>query len=399
MSQSLKFEVSQKDYASVPDYLTKSLSDFGSLSENYQPDALSEILAMMYRAECGNDENVIQRLIALSEMSEEDQRIENKALRKEYAQGRSYVEELSFIHRIARGAPLEYRPVSTTDANRIIETAPWLSHLSKSVVISHGDSTVRAVDPGMAAYIIKMRSNTPDDTAIETHGPIISLDLMHAEDRALCEEAKVAVRVASSHGLNHPRTMPYFMMNLTDGRPKVFLIEECEKLEQQRKRPERMRLLWSLKEKGHAYEIKSHNPDYAAWVIPAWDGYGNIILATHGEKAEPIAHEDDLSVVAEGVSSVGLRQVRERYVSPEFRGKGLGLELIVTREKTPLLSRVITGSGFFSPGGYASRMKAYKVLTQNEPKPECAPQAHVPASENQEQKRGVTAKGQTPTPF
>lgn len=54
----------------------------------------------------------------------------------------------------------------------------------------------------------------------------------------------------------------------------------------------------------------------------------------------------------------------ERYVVPEFRGRGLGTELVLIGAKTPAIRGLEKGTGLYSPGGYASRKKAFDMLVQ-----------------------------------
>lgn len=52
----------------------------------------------------------------------------------------------------------------------------------------------------------------------------------------------------------------------------------------------------------------------------------------------------------------------DRYIRPEYRGKGLGTEAIVARMLLPTLNPP-NGTGFYSPDGYKSRVKAFEILT------------------------------------
>ncbi len=397
MSTFFPFKIAQHDYATVSDYMLKSINDFDGIAGHYLQEDIFSLLAMIYRAEQGNEENVIQRLSAFSDMTIDQQRAEQKALRREYACGRSLVEELHAAHIAVRGAPLEYRPTSTTDADNILRNAPWLSGFHDSIAATHGISTFKNIEAGMAAHVLRAISQAPNDTEISPPKQVASFNLLNDAERAIIEAGLVAAR----GGVAHLQTLPLFLMHKIEGTPVIVSDDTCTMMEEKRKRPDRIMELWAMKEDGLGYEIESHEPDYSAWVVPAGDGHGNIILATRGEESRPIANEDDLSEMKDN-ALVGLRGVRERYVDPEFRGKGLGISLITTREKNPLLSRFVAGSGFFSPGGYASRIKAHQNLTQAHlsqtcamEKPDMAPKpGDTPAPASQS-----TAKGPKPNPF
>ncbi len=397
MNAYLLSEISPNDYASVPDYILKSVNDFDGIAGYYSQSDIFDLLAMMYRAEHGNEENVIQRLITFSDMPVEQQVVERRALKKEYAHGRSAVEELHLAHMAVRGAPLEYRPASTTDAESVLQNAPWLSKFHGSVTATHGPSTIRKLDTVLAAHILRAISQKPGDTEIKPPKTTKLLDLLNEIDREIVTAGKISAQADASR----LPTLPLFMMNRLEGKPVIVSDDTCKHMEETRNRPERIRKLWAQKQAGLGYAIESHDPDYSAWVVPAGDGYGNIILATGGE---PIANEDDLNDMDNDPKQIGLQGVRERYVTPEFRGKGLGTSLIMTREKTPLLSRVVTGSGFFSPGGYASRIKAHRDLTEAYldqkcviQKPDVSPEG-TPTAPSRPTASHITAKGQTPNP-
>ena len=55
---------------------------------------------------------------------------------------------------------------------------------------------------------------------------------------------------------------------------------------------------------------------------------------------------------------------RNRFVLPEFRGQGLGVDMVLFGEKNPAINTM--GAGFYSAGGFATRKKAFEILKAEE---------------------------------
>lgn len=63
---------------------------------------------------------------------------------------------------------------------------------------------------------------------------------------------------------------------------------------------------------------------------------------------------------------IGGFNVGDRYIKPEFRGKGFGSDVIVERMSFPALG-IINGTGYYSPAGYETRKNAFFKLTGRKP--------------------------------
>ncbi len=392
MSSKIDFKISDIDYARTPEQLTALALDYETITDNFRENEIFDLVSMIYKS--APDINVAsQRLAIFAEMNQAGQQHEMSLLQKEYSSGTDTIRRMEQTHIALLGRQPDF-PIFSLQMAKEVMNSDALASFNNLIYLETLGLYKTPTDLDFAAQILRLRSGTAEHLPLAPSDfQKLYLDTVSPED--LKDIAKAEAVLSESDTFP---TLPWFLMSRTSGSPHVVPPKECVSMEENRRRPERMEYLWSLKERGLGYEIESHKEDLQAWVVPATDHYGNIILATKGDNPTPVANEDDLSDIGNKVS--GLRHLRERYVSPEYRGQGIGSALIIARESAPFLARKIYGSGIFSEGGFMSRKSAYETLAaafeqkreaaldkkDNSPIPTIAPTPTI-------------SKDRTPTPF
>ena len=153
-----------------------------------------------------------------------------------------------------------------------------------------------------------------------------------------------------------PKLPPYDVFIGTD-RNSFFRLNEVKVLSQKESNEiersrDRENILHEIFEERNELGVKLNYPqnkDINVYIV-AYPGYDPDLLIT--------IEEDGLEIPVANTSGV------ERYVSPGYRGRNLATELVLIPNRIPGLPQYISpnGTGLYSPGGFKSREKAYKIL-------------------------------------
>ena len=129
--------------------------------------------------------------------------------------------------------------------------------------------------------------------------------------------------------------------------PRILSEEQSEFIEENRHRGDDINRLFQERHDGVLIDYP-WNPDINVYFIYRLSNSSTEILITK---------EVD-GIEKPAANTLGV----ERYVEPEFRGQGLGVELVLIPNRVPEIGKPVKGSGYYSPGGFRTREKAYDIL-------------------------------------
>lgn len=143
-------------------------------------------------------------------------------------------------------------------------------------------------------------------------------------------------------------------------RPDVLSLAECQELESGRNREGALYNLFHNRFTHGVLLDYPNRPDCKVYII--FGEYSkktaDILITMENENREevPVANTSGI----------------ERYVTPDYRGKGLAVEMVLIPHRIPEIQDILYlhGSGIYSPGGHNSRLKAFHIL-ENERELSC----------------------------
>lgn len=142
-------------------------------------------------------------------------------------------------------------------------------------------------------------------------------------------------------------TLPSKEKFMGGARPHIVSEEQSEFIEECRHRDDTLNRLFKERHRGVLIDYP-WNPDINVYTIFDISYNSTEILLTK--------EVDGIETPVANTFAV------ERYVVPEFRGQGLGIELVLIPNRVPGINKNMNGTGCYSPGGFKTREKAYDIL-------------------------------------